>query len=406
MSEIFRRARLVRASTVTTTRQKFLLDPLYPEGTLSLIGAIAGIGKSTLTIHHAAQATCGTLHGDHLGKKLNVLILAPEDSHTIQKLRLQAAGANLDRVFFLEMEETRDGYTVQTGMSLPRDIDSLTQVIAVNDISLVIIDPITSVVPGDTNRRDDVRTALDPLLAAAQELQIAIVGILHFSKGGGRASDKISGSHAWRDVTRSLVLLAQDADTGTRVVTLDKSSYSSNAGQSWQFDITTTSIQTDDGELQEIGRVTGWSDTELSVQEIINRDPFGQADDEDRHDAQAFILDYLEGNGGEAPAGDILKAGRAAGFNDTDLKNARKRSKAPRVTTRKASFGAGWVWAIALEGVTDTPQGVQGVALSDTTPSTPSHPEMTPSEQICPVCLERMTPIPGLTTHPTCQPHN
>ena len=81
----------------------------------------------------------------------------------------------------------------------------------------------------------DVRRSLDPLAATAQELGIAIIGILHFNKGGGYASDKVSGSHAFRDTVRSLILVAKDDETGECVVTLDKSSYTPQQGASYKY---------------------------------------------------------------------------------------------------------------------------------------------------------------------------
>jgi len=63
----------------------------------------------------------------------------------------------------------------------------------------------------------------------------------------------------------------------------------------------------------------------------------GDGDDEPGgNPAAAFIFDYLMRNnvGGEAPAGDVLKAGKAAGFSDNDLKHARSRSRAPRIVYR------------------------------------------------------------------------
>ena len=117
----------------------------------------------------------------------------------MQKARLQAAGADMNRVLFLTVDDTRDGNTVSTGLQLPDDTATLRDTLREHDVKLLVIDPITSCIDGNTDKRDDVRRSLDPLAATAQELGIAIIGILHFNKGGGYASDKVSGSHAFRD---------------------------------------------------------------------------------------------------------------------------------------------------------------------------------------------------------------
>jgi hypothetical protein len=91
--------------------------------------------------------------------------------------------------------------------------------------------------------------------------------------------------------------------------------------------------------------------------------------------AKAFIYDHLMGQGGEANAADVLKAGRTNGFSDQELKDARRRHRKPRIVSRKSSFGDGWVWAIeggsAPEGGTDTPEGGEGGRENDMPPSLP-----------------------------------
>ena len=68
--------------------------------------------------------------------------------------------------------------------------------------------------------------------------------------------------------------------------------------------------------------------------------------------ARAFLVDHIIDNGGEVEAARVIKAGRACGFNEQELKDARRRSRKPRITSRKASMEDGWVWAIDPEGGT------------------------------------------------------
>ncbi|WP_309065348.1 hypothetical protein [Microbacterium sp.] len=143
------------------------------------------------------------------------------------------------------------------------------------------------------------------------------------------------------------------------MVTVDKSNYSRERGASFAFNLVSTPIYTDDGACTDVGRVQYLGDTDVTVSDIINRANGDAETVDDRNAAQAFLLDYLRDRDGyEAPAGEVIKAGRAAGFSDTDLKNARKRCRDPRIESQKSGFGAGWVWAISTEGVTE---GVQGV---------------------------------------------
>lgn len=170
--------------------------------------------------------------------------------------------------------------------------------------------------------------------------------MLHFNKGQGNASEKISGSHAFRDASRSLILMAKEESSNEGVLTLDKSSYTSAAGSSWSYTLTGKDVTTSEGEIQNVVCIESLTPTDTSVNDLINRNPY-EDDAEDRNAAEAFIYDYLSGQGGEAPANDVIKAGTASGFDRNELKHARSRSRNPHFVTRKSGGkGAGWVWAI------------------------------------------------------------
>ncbi|KAB1647134.1 AAA family ATPase [Pseudoclavibacter sp. CFCC 14310] len=368
-----RRVALTKASDVTTTHQSFVAADLWPEDVLSLVAGRAGEGKSTWVLHKLAQATRGELEGDYQGQRLTVAITATEDAKPLQRLRLEAAGADLDRVLFLDALLDVAGEDVEGVPRIPEDLPQIRRELDRASVKVWVIDPLTGLIAGDSNRRDDVRASLDPLAAIARDLHIAIVGVAHFGKGGGRASDKVSGSHAFRDTVRSLILIATDDETGDRVLTLDKSNYSTAAGKSWAFRLENTEVATSDGTIEDIAHVEEIGETEMSVSEIINREPAGDDDGEDRNAAQAFILDYLKNiDGLEAKAGDVLKAGRAAGFSDNELKHARKRSKDPRIASRKSGFGAGWVWGIDEDGAQGATKVPKVPAFENVASSAPS----------------------------------
>lgn len=345
---------LTPAAMVKIERPRWLHENLVPLQVLSLLTGIAGEGKSTLALDWGAKITRGTLPGEFYGRPANILISATEDAKGLQLARLNAAGADLDRVTFLDMATIVAGDTIEQPIVFPRDAEVVRDSIISTGACLWIIDPVTGIIPGDSNSRDAVRHALDPLHALARDLDIAVLGIAHFNKGGGRSKDKISGSHAFRDVARAHIPLVVDEESGHRVYTLEKSNYSTEVGHSWQFDLADTEVTTTDGEVMHVARVIDLGESDVTVDQVINRG-MDDGDEQDRNDAQAFLLDYLADNGGEVSAGDALKAGRAAGFSDSDLKNARKRMRNPKVESRKAGGkGVGWVWAVELDPASDT----------------------------------------------------
>jgi hypothetical protein len=257
---------------------------------------------------------------------------------------------------------------------------------------LLVIDPISAVIPGDQNKVETIRAVLDPLTILARDLRIAVVGIMHFNKGGGRASDKLSGSHAYRDVARSVLVVAHDGDTGERVVTVDKSNYGESQGKSWTFTLESSDVLDAKGETMSVpcARVTG--ETDVSVEQIINRGPDTDSASEDRNAAQEFVLDFLEEHGGEASAGDVMKAGAGAGFDRQELKDARRRCKNPRIVSGKSGMSGGWVWSIETEGDAEGGTKVAKVACPENVP---------PSGEIChlredlPPSERLSDPLPG-----------
>jgi hypothetical protein len=369
MADDKRELMLTPASHIRSRRQKWLWQDRIPLGTVTIFAGRGGEGKSTFGLHIAAQAITGELDGDLRGTSTNVLIISHEDDWgTVMKPRLLAARADPESVYKVAIQSTIDDTTAETVPALPLDIALIRQAVEETKAQLVIIDPISSTLGGDLHKLADVRRGLDPLAGLAQELEVAVIAIMHFNKGTGNVSDKLSGSHAFRDLSRSVLLFATDDETGQRIVSVDKSNYSAERGSSFAFNLRSVAVDTDDGDIATVAQVEYLGDTELSVNDIVNRttdDPDGE---DDRNAAQSFILDYLRGQeASEAKASDVLKAGRSAGFNETEMKNARKRCKSPRVESQKSGFGAGWVWAISSEreGVT---QGVQGVrdSRSDT----------------------------------------
>ncbi len=335
---------LTQASSIKSTRQR-MLTSLIPLGTLCVLAGRGGEGKSTWALDLIADVNAGRADGDLLGEPADALIAALEDDWaTVMKPRLQAAHADLDRVWRLTVSSTIDDVTRETALALPLDTDRMRSVIEQTGARIVLLDPATSLMAGDLNKREDVRRSLDGLLSVAQETACTVMLVVHFSKGTGNVSEKISGSHALRDAARTVLLFATDEETGQRVVSLDKANYSAVQTGSFAFNLVDTAIATDDGDETHVARVQHLGDSEVSVHDIVNR---ADLDADDRSAAEAFIVDFLSDKDAcEAPARDVLKAGRGAGFSDTELKNARARCKRPKIRSQKSGFGAGWVWVL------------------------------------------------------------
>lgn len=330
-----RRINLVPASSVRTERVEWLIEDWVPSGSLILLAGREGLGKSTIACGIAAQATRGELNAP----PMNVAYLNTEDSRSMTvKPRLEAAGANMERVFFIDVT-TDEGN--RGALTLPGDTGLLARELAAAGVGLVILDAAKSAMHSslDGYRDDDVRRFLEPLAAMCEEHNITVIGLVHFGKRESNDPGKlILGSVAWSQIARSVLSVAVDED-GTLVVTNTKGNLA--RGQvSREARIESTTIGTDDGRTTDVGLIVWGDKTRVSAADLLaSRDD----QDDDRDEISAVVLDYLASQGGSAPAGDVLKAARAAGLSDNAVKKARKRIG---VKTEKSGMSGGWVWTI------------------------------------------------------------
>lgn len=357
-----RRINLVPASKVKTERLEWLIPNWIPKRSLTLLAGREGLGKSTIACDIAAQATRGEL----TGWPLRVAYLATEDSPSITvKPRLQAAGADLDRIFFFEVATETGG----TGtLTLPGDTGLLTRALVDNDVQLVILDAAKSAMHGklDGNKDDDVRQFLEPLAAMADTHNIAVIGLVHFGKRESADSGKlILGSIAWSQIARSVLSVAANEE-GTLIVTNTKANLAPKT-ISREVRIVSATVPVDRGGTAEVGRAEWGEETTVSAADLLA--PRDDSEDE-RGEIEAVVLDYLIANGGKAPAKDVLKATRAAGLSDNAVKKSRKRIG---VKTEKGGMNAGWLWSI------DTPKMPEGVRAYFPESSAPSAPSGEPS---------------------------
>lgn len=258
-------------STVESKRTRFLWDKMIPQSAVTLVAGRGGTGKSTFLIWLAAQINNGTLPGELFGERHSVLYVSHEDSlDEVVAPRADANGVDRDLFFSLGISSKElNGLTVPR---LPEDMPLIRQAIAETGAKLLIIDPITSTLSGaDNDKMNDVRQVMDPLNQMAAELGVSVIGIAHFRKGGGSQSDLISGSHAWRDASRAVMLFARDDDADATVLTLEKIN-SGEAGKSFRYRLDIIEQMTDEGHPTDVARIIWEGDSAVSVGDLINHE--------------------------------------------------------------------------------------------------------------------------------------
>jgi hypothetical protein len=339
-----RHVRLTPASLIEMRPVHWLWSDRIPAGEIALVPGREGIGKSLFLAWLCAQVTRGTLPGEMSGKPAPVIYAATEDSwsSTIAP-RLWAAGADLHMVYRVDVE-TPDGAAGY--LTLPADCEALGHEIERLGVALLAADPLLSLIGAgiDTHRDRDVRTALEPLARMGDRTGCAVVGLAHFNKSSATDSlNLIGGSRAFSAVCRAALPMARDteADDGTCIMSMPKSTHGANA-PSLRYRIDTAEVPTAEGPAP-TGRLVFLGETDRSVDDILSAAAQPSEGRAERDEAAAWLTAYLEGQGGAAPARDVIKAARADGIAERTLYRARDRAK---VTSAAEGFPARSTWRL------------------------------------------------------------
>jgi hypothetical protein len=145
------------------------------------------------------------------------IVLNAEDSEadTIRP-RLQALGADLDRVFVLHPEDAPD-----LPLRLPHQTALLDAALERTRASLVVLDPIVAFLDVSVcgNSDQGIRRALLPLAALAERHGCAMKLVRHLNKeGGGRSLYRGAGSIGFLGTCRSGWLIGRDPEHSDRRV--------------------------------------------------------------------------------------------------------------------------------------------------------------------------------------------
>jgi hypothetical protein len=336
-------------------KQRWLWAPegkgVIPLGTATILAGAGGAGKTSFALHLAAMGTQGTLPGDLHGQKLKTIIFGPEDDWaTVHNPRLIAAGADIDLIARVDVTLKTGPFQTEREMKFPLDMTEFRQAVDQTGAKIIILDPAPSLMGGDMNKVQDVRQSFEPLLAYAQQNDMTIILITHFNKGAGSSSNKVSGSHGWRDLTRSLLVFALDDESGECIMTQDKNNYGTSRA-SYRLTMETVEVPTPDG-VTSVGRTVILGESELTVDQIINRPIDGAEDDtHDRGDKERWLIEVLTEAGGSMSVKDLENACRAAGYTFKTFQNLRGKIRNPRVVTGRNGFGKGSIpyWQIEEE---------------------------------------------------------
>jgi energy-coupling factor transporter ATP-binding protein EcfA2 len=331
---------LVRGDTIRPEAVRWLWDGFLAAGKLHVMAGAPGTGKTTLALALAAIITsAGRWPDGSRSEQGQVLIWSGEDDPADTLVpRLMAAGADMSRVHFVG--PARDGSEV-IPFDPARHFPALVAAAnVVGEVSLVIVDPIVSAVTGDSNKNAEVRRGLQPLVDAAGQLGAAVLGISHFSKGtaGRDVVERITGSVAFGAVARVALATAKlpDEEGGGRILVRAKNNLGPDGG----------------GFGYELQQVVVREAPGITASSVVWGDPItgnarellalaeGEADGSEKgaaHEAEKWLLELLDDEGGSVDRRRVMDAARAAGFSERTVQRARTSLD---LTATQMGFGA------------------------------------------------------------------
>jgi putative DNA primase/helicase len=215
----------------------------------------------------------------------------------------------------------------------------------IGNVKLLLIDPIVTTVARDSHNNTDVRRALQPVVDLAQRLNLAVLGISHFSKGGKGSdpSQRVVGSIAFSAVARVVLVAAKvnrpNSEEGARVFARSKSNIGPDGG-GFEYVID----QTEPIPGIQASRISWGVPLNGTAQELLADPEEEKSQGDDSKDAITLAMDFLVEMlaDGLTPVKDVQKQARENGIAPRTLRRASERLQ----VIRKKGTGNIWYWKL------------------------------------------------------------
>jgi len=316
-------------------------------GKFHLLAGAPGQGKTTIAMAIAATVTKGGRWPD--GSRSiagNVLIWSGEDDYTDTLLpRLIAAGADRSRLFFVDGTRTGNGVRPFDPSTDTRTLQDATE--QIGNVRLIVIDPVSTAVTGDSHKNTEVRRGLQPLVDLATTISAALLGITHLSKAGQGTdpAQRVIGSIAFTAVARVVLVAARvkgEDGEDKRILARSKSNIGPDNGG---FEYHLAQVEALPG--IDASRIEWGQAVEGSARDLLTDSAEGDHGS-DQADAVSLLQAELTANCWTG-ANLATRPLKDAGFTKKQIWNA---SKKLNVVRKKGGMGGGWYWR--LPGGSDT----------------------------------------------------
>ena len=304
---------LDQAAQVEIKEPEWLIPGYIPKYGITTIAGEGGVGKTSLWCSIVASITTGKQHflvsGQNIpfqNKPENVVVFSAEDSwEYVLKRRLEANGADMDRISYMGANDERF-------VDLNFDGDLLKGIIETNRPDLVIYDPVQAFVPANLRMgdRNAMRKCFTPLIGFGETYRTTSIIIAHANKQSGVWGRKriADSSDIW-DSSRSVLMTGMVPNSeNLRYITHEKSNWG----------------KLEDSVLYELNEgvpifkgYTKKKDKEFILEDSRNKNVAPAAED-----AKEFILGTLEEQG-QMEISELDELAKVNGITSNALKNAK-----------------------------------------------------------------------------------
>ena len=323
-------------STVESKKVEWLWENRIPANMLSLLVGNPDAGKSFLTMLMAATLTTSRDWPDC--KNMNpagaILFFSDEESMEYAiKPRLEANGADCNKVFVFDHIKTKDGerefFNIQDSIAeLDAYLDKVT------DCRAIILDPITAYLGrADANSNADVRGVLLGLQDLAERRRITVIGVSHLSKKSDLSViHRVLGSIGFVAAARSVWAVATEQNEGEitnppwRLMLPVKSNYSIDPN-GLRFQIVEGAVVFDKNPIRQ------------NIDDVLQKSGM---EAKAKKKAKKWLQGRLEG--GDVPSTELLEDAKEQGISEWALRAAGKELKA---RCYKIGVTEGWAWTLS-----------------------------------------------------------
>jgi KaiC/GvpD/RAD55 family RecA-like ATPase len=361
-------ALLIPADAYKPTGVRWLWHGRVPVGKVTLIAGDPGLGKSFVTLDLAARTSTGRASPHDTLRERDeregippespgdvVLLNAEDDPADTLRPRLEAMGADLERIHILDgIHGHSQGRWSNRAVELDRDLHRLDNALCqLRRPRLLVVDPISAFLgQADSHSNAQVRALLGGLSRLAQKHDCAIVCVSHLNKGGAgqRAVYRAMGSLAFTAAARVVLLVAKHPeDESLRIVVPVKCNLSGEAPA-----LAYRIVQRETGAGVEA--VIEWGEAPLSITaDQIERNSAPESPTQrQRGEALNTVCDWLTDllASGPVRASEVHERAGAEAIAPTLLLKARKQLNVniTRTSVPGGERGEGhWTWSLAGE---------------------------------------------------------